>query len=90
MDKDLKAKNSDDLDLILLKTAGNDYELNTITSILDENNIPYLVKEKGIGGYMRIISGSSLYGADILVEKSMYEKAKSIIDEFPWDMGQEE
>lgn len=76
---------SDDLELSLLKTTSNTHELNLMKNLLDEHNIPYIVKDHGAGGYMRIISGSSLYGADILVEKATFEKAKSILDRFIWN-----
>ena len=44
-----------------------------------------MIKDHGSGGYMRIASGYSIYGTDILVEKSMYQKAKVIIEDFPWE-----
>lgn len=72
-------------EMIVLETASNNYELNLMKNLLDEHNIPYIVKDRGIGGYMRIVSGASLYGTDILVEKSMFEKAKTILDAFPWN-----
>ena len=76
---------SDEIELVLLKTIINDYELSLIKNLLDDNGIPYIVKDYGIGGYMRIITASSMYRTDILVEISSYEKAKEIIDEFIWN-----
>ena len=75
---------SDEIELVLLKTITNDYELSLIKNLLDDNEIPYIVKDYGIGGYMRIITASSMYRTDILVEISSYDKAKEIIDEFIW------
>ena len=80
-----KENQSDDLELILLKTASSNHELNLIKNLLDEHEIPYILKDHGIGGYMRIVAGSSLYGTDILVEKLAFEKSKAILDEFTWD-----
>jgi hypothetical protein len=78
----VKKKNqSDDLQMVVLKTSSNNYEIDLIKSLLEENEIPYILKERGIGGYMKIISGSSLFGTDILVEKSSLEKAKTLMDE---------
>ena len=77
--------NKNNIEMVLLKTIYNSVELNFIKNLLDENAIPYIMQDYGSGGYMRIASGFSIYGTDILVEKSMYEKAKTIIDEFPWD-----
>lgn len=76
-------KNKDDnLQLVILKTTNNDYELITIKNLLEDNNIPYILQDKGIGGYMKIIGGRSIYGTDIMVEKSSFEDAKDIINQF--------
>lgn len=72
---------SDELELVLLKTVNNEYELNMTKGLLDENEIPYIVKDYGVGGHMRIIAGSSIYRTDILVEKSIFEKAKDILEQ---------
>lgn len=74
----------DDIEMVLLKTVNHPVELNFIENILDENNIPYILKDPASGGYMRIASGFSIYGTDILVEESTYEKAKALLEEFPW------
>ena len=77
-----KEKHSDDIEMVLLKTTDSSPELNFIINILDENGIPYILKDRGIGGYMRIAAGFSLYGTDILVEKSTLEEAKDILDNY--------
>lgn len=75
----------DDLELVILKAINSEYELNLIKGLLDEHEIPYIVKDNGIGGYMRIITGASPYRTDILVEKSQLEKAIDIIEGFIFD-----
>ncbi|MCB5559229.1 putative signal transducing protein [Anaerosalibacter bizertensis] len=50
--------------------------------LLDQHNIPYIIKDRESGGYMKIYSGFSIYGTDILVEKALFKKAKNILDEF--------
>lgn len=75
-------KNKDDLEIVLLRSTNNNYELDLIKTLLEENQIPYILKEKGSGQYMRIIGGASIYGTDILVEKSLFEKANNILEEF--------
>lgn len=85
-DKNIKENDPlDEIELVLLKTINNNYELGLIKSILEENQIPYIVKDRGTGGYMRIISGDSLYETEILVDKLVLDKANSILDEFIWD-----
>jgi hypothetical protein len=75
----------DDIELVLLKTTSNNQELDLIKNLLDENSIPYILKDHGPGGYMRIITGSSLYGTDVLVENMEFEEAKTILNEFMWN-----
>lgn len=77
-------KENDDFELVLLKTITNNYELELIKNLLENQQIPSIVRDHGIGGYMRVLAGSSIFQTDILVAKSMYEKAKEIIDELPW------
>ena len=80
-----KENDSNEINTVVLRTSNDNIELSMIKELLDQNQIPYIIKEQGIGGYMRIISGSSLYGTDILVEESVFEKADAIINEFPWN-----
>ena len=41
----------------LLTTARDDVELSVLKSILEGENIPYLAKDRGSGGLVRIITG---------------------------------
>jgi len=77
---DNKDNNSNDIQLSLLRTIHNNYELSLIKSILEDNNIPYIVKDYGVGGYMRIYTGTSFERTDILVEKSSLEEAEKLIE----------
>lgn len=83
-DDDKQKSNLNDIEMVILKTVVDNYDLNIVRNLLEEQDIPYILNEKGPGGYMKIISGSSLYGTDILVENSQFEKAKAILDEFSW------
>ena len=51
-----------------------------IRSILDDNDIPYLLKDHGSGGHMRIIAGGSIFGTDVMVEETDFDKAKSLLN----------
>lgn len=81
----IKKTDNYDIQMVLLKTVYSKVELNFVENLLNEHNIPYILKDYGSGGYMRIYSGYSIYGTDILVEKSMFEKANTLIEEFPWN-----
>ncbi|MGJ0845051.1 DUF2007 domain-containing protein [Tissierella praeacuta] len=83
--KTKKNKQSSEIDLVLLRTTNNNFELGIIKGILDDNNIPYIVKNYGAGGYMRIISGDSSYRTDILVEKSDYNQANEILEQITFE-----
>lgn len=85
--RDTKKKDDiNQIDLVLLKTVSNNIELDILKSILEDNNIPYIVKDHGAGGHMRIISGGAApFVTDILVEKSAYENAKELIDQITFD-----
>lgn len=70
---------SDDMELVLLTQVDNEFELGIVSAILDDNGIPFIVKDSGSGGYMRIITGASPFGTKIMVEKSMLEIALDLI-----------
>lgn len=70
---------SDKVDLVILRTIESEFEMNMISAILEDNNIPFIVKDKGAGNYMRIITGSSPFRTDIMVESKSYEKAIELI-----------
>jgi len=75
-----KKEDTNQIELVILKTVNNNIEMAIIKGILDDNDIPYIIKDHGAGGHMRIISGdSSPFRTDILVDKDIYERAKEII-----------
>jgi hypothetical protein len=80
-----KKSKSEEIEMVLLRTTNNNYELDLIKNLLEDANIPYLIKERGIGSYMRMISGDSMYGTHIFIEGKLLEKAETVLDEFPWE-----
>ncbi|HZK33044.1 MAG TPA: DUF2007 domain-containing protein [Tissierellaceae bacterium] len=81
-DNDNKQDREKEVELVVLKFINTEYELNLTKAVLEDNEIPYVIKDQGMGGYMRIIGGrSSMYKTEILVEESTYPKAKAILDE---------
>ena len=63
----------------LLVSVNDNVQLAVIQSILDGENIPYLVKNRGSGTVVKVITGFSVFGADIFVLKEDIEKAKELI-----------
>lgn len=70
-----------DATVVKLKSIGNEIELDMIKAILEDNEIPYIVKDYGSGGHMRIISGVSPFSTDIMVSKDDLEKAKHLLSD---------
>lgn len=66
---------------VKLKGAVNNIEAELIINLLHNNDITCYKKSKGSGGYMNIYMGYSVYGEDIYVDKSDYEKAKQLLNE---------
>jgi hypothetical protein len=50
------------------------------TALLTDENIPWFIKDRGTGGYMKIYMGYSIYGQDIYVGSEDYDKAKELLD----------
>ena len=53
--------------------------LGIVRGMLEDENIPYLVRERGTGSAMRILSGFSLYGTDVYVPTEALETAKALV-----------
>lgn len=78
-------KTEDDINIIRLRSVTNEIELAIIKEILDDNNIPYIIKDQGPGGHMRIISGGSIFGTDVMVEEDDFESANSLLESISMD-----
>ena len=65
-----------------LTTVHDNVELSIVRSILDGENIPYRVRERGSGGVVRVIAGYSMYGTDIFVPTEVLESATALLDAF--------
>ena len=66
----------------LLTTARDEVELSVLRSILEGEEIPYLAKDRGSGALVRIITGNSMYGTDILVPTAYLAQATEILDAY--------
>ena len=63
----------------LLTTVTDVAVLGIVRGLLEEENIPYLKKDRGTGGAMRIMMGQSFYGTDIYVPEGELERALELI-----------
>ena len=72
--------NIDDVNIIKLRSISNEIELGMIKEILDDNNIPYIIKNDGSGGYMRIITGGSSFVTDVMVKEADLDKSNDLLE----------
>ena len=68
------------MDLELLITVNDRVYQSIVESILKDNEIPYLSKERGSGSAVKIITGLSMFGTDIFVLKSDFERASELME----------
>ena len=66
----------------LLTTAHDDVELSILKAILEDEGIPCLTQDRGSGSSMRIITGYSMYGTDVLVPAECVGQAREILDAY--------
>ncbi len=65
--------------LELLTTTYSPVELMITESVLSDAKIPYIVKERGAGGLMKIVGGYSVCGSDIFVRKEHLDIARELL-----------
>ena len=62
-----------------LMTVSDVAVLGIVRGMLEDESIPYLVRERGTGSAMRIITGFSLFGTDVYVPTDALETAKALV-----------
>ena len=77
---DGSAKHDENLEL--LTTVYDNVELSVLRSVLEGENIPYMIRERGSGSSVRIITGFTMYGTDVFVPKAIIEQAKEVLDAY--------
>lgn len=50
--------------------------------ILRENGIPFICRQRGAGGYLKILTGGFLIADNIYVKECDFEKAKGLYDAY--------
>ena len=77
-----KAKNKEKDGMELLVTTHDNIEQGILESILEGEQIPYMVHDRGSGGAMRIIAGYSFMGTDIYVPEEMLAQAQELLEAY--------
>lgn len=80
--------------LTLVGTYFDNATLSVALSILNEADIPYLQKERGAGGAVRILAGYNMFGTDVFVREEDAETALDLLtpedgEEAPEEPGTE-
>ena len=73
-------KPAHDEDLVLLRTFHDDVSVMMAEEVLRDEEIPFLKKDRGSGSAVRLITGYSMYGTDILVAPENLEKAAELME----------
>ena len=71
-----------DQDSALLTTTHDSVEREIICSILNAEEIPYRVVERGSGAMVKMLAGYSMFGSDIFVPTALLEQATALLDAF--------
>ena len=79
-----------DNDLDFLTTVNDRVYLSIVESVLEDNGIPYIVKDRGCGTVVKVVMGYSIFGADVFVLKKDFEKASELIEHFNTNTDDEE
>ncbi|MET3617527.1 hypothetical protein ABID14_001158 [Peptoniphilus olsenii] len=73
----------DNIEYVKLTTSTNKLIFDEICAFLEDNQIPYFVKDDG--DYMRIVSGFSIYEKGIYVSEKDFDRANELLVYFMKD-----
>ena len=65
--------------LVLLRTFHDDVSVTMAEEVLRDEKILFLKKDRGSGSAVRLITGYSMYGTDLLVAPEDLEKASALM-----------
>ncbi len=69
-----------DENLVLLRTFHDDVSVTMAEEVLRDEGILFVKKDRGSGSAVRLITGYSMYGTDLLVASDDLEKAASLME----------
>jgi len=75
---------------VKITSVSNTIEAELILNLLRNNGIPCFKKYNGAGGYLNLYMGYSIYGEELYVDKSDYQRALDIIDDLSSDGSSEQ
>ena len=66
-------------DLALVHSFHDEVSVNMAKALLQDEEIPFLAKDRGAGGAMRVIAGFSMYAVDLFVRPEDAERASALM-----------
>ena len=66
--------------LVLLRSFHDDVSVTMAEEVLRDEEIPFVKKDRGSGSAVRLITGYSMYGTDLLVAPDDLEKATALME----------
>ncbi|MBQ9557316.1 MAG: DUF2007 domain-containing protein [Clostridia bacterium] len=73
---------NEDIKLKLLTTVSSFTESQMITSLLKDEGIPVLVKDLGLGGFMKVTMGYTVFGQELYVSETDFDRAAELVKAF--------
>ena len=67
-------------ELALVRTLYDDISAGMAKEALADEQIPFVAKDRGTGGVMRILTGFSMYGVDFFVRAADLERASELFN----------
>lgn len=66
----------------LLTTVDSFAESNMIKAFLKDEGIPVLIRDLGLGGFMKVTMGFTVFGQELYVDENDFEKASELLKAF--------
>ncbi|MBQ6552814.1 MAG: DUF2007 domain-containing protein [Clostridia bacterium] len=71
-----------EIKLKLLTTVSDFTESQMIVGLLKDEGIPVLVKDLGLGGFMKVTMGYTVFGQELYVSEADFERAAELVKAF--------
>lgn len=68
-----------EVNIKLLTTVSSFTESQMITALLKDEGIPVLVKDLGLGGFMKVTMGYTVFGQELYVAEADFERASGLV-----------
>lgn len=77
-----KKQTADNIEPTFVVGISNTVLCEIFKDLLKENNIPFICRQNGAGGYIKVLTGGFLVTDNIYVRPEHYNKAKELYDNY--------